>query len=65
MGPSPAREERRGNAVEVSFGYLGQWTDERTRSLELKPSASDPPQAGFLSGASGHPERLARSTLST
>lgn len=42
------REERRGNAVEVSFGYLGQWTDERTRSLELKPSSADPPYAGAV-----------------
>lgn len=36
------------NHTEMSFGYLGQWTDERNRALELKPSASDPPYAGAV-----------------
>ncbi len=40
--------ERPGNAVEVSFGYLGQWSDERNRSLELEPADTDPPFAGSV-----------------
>ena len=47
---SPDREEARArpNHVELSFGYLGQWSDERNRALELKPSSADPPFAGSL-----------------
>jgi hypothetical protein len=48
---SPGDDEdrdSRGNHVEVSFGYLGQWTDERNRSLELKPTSADPPYAGAV-----------------
>ena len=41
-------EEARGNVTEVSFGYLGQWSDERNRSLELKPTSSDPAFAGAV-----------------
>lgn len=37
-----------GNAVEFSFGYLGQWADERNRPLELKPSDTDPVGAGAV-----------------
>lgn len=37
-----------GNHVELSFGYLGQWSDERNRALELKPSATDPAGAGAV-----------------
>jgi hypothetical protein len=33
---------------EISFGYLGQWTDETNRALELKPSQNDPPFAGAI-----------------
>ncbi|MFT3712091.1 MAG: hypothetical protein QM817_30990 [Archangium sp.] len=34
---------------EVSFGYLGQWSNESNRALELKPSqAGDPPFAGSI-----------------
>lgn len=33
---------------ELSFGYLGQWTDERNRALELKPSSDNPPFAGSV-----------------
>lgn len=45
----PRRERRaRSNHTEVSFGYMGQWSDERNRSLELKPSAADPPYAGAV-----------------
>lgn len=40
--------ERSGNAVEVSFGYLGQWADERNRAMELKPRESDSPVAGAV-----------------
>ncbi len=40
--------EVRGNAVELSFGYLGQWADERNRSLELVPGANDPPFAAAV-----------------
>lgn len=47
-GDDEARQEERGNAVEVSFGYLGQWSDERNRALELKPSSVDPPYAGAV-----------------
>lgn len=42
------QDESRGNAIELSFGYLGQWTDERNRSLELKPTSNDPPYAGAV-----------------
>ena len=48
---SPGDDEdrgARGNHVEVSFGYLGQWSDERNRSLELKPTSADPPYAGAV-----------------
>lgn len=41
--------EARGNHVEMSFGYLGQWSDERNRALELKPTSTDPPYAGAVS----------------
>ena len=41
-------EPREDNAVEISFGYLGQWSDERNRSLELKPTSNDPPFAGAV-----------------
>ncbi len=34
--------------AEFSFGYLGQWTDERNRALELKPTSADPPFAGSV-----------------
>ena len=50
-GPSDdaeSRNQRDDNVVEVSFGYLGQWSDERNRSLELKPASSDPPFAGAV-----------------
>lgn len=40
--------DRAGNHVELSFGYLGQWSDERNRALELKPSATDPSGAGAV-----------------
>lgn len=36
------------NHAEISFGYLGQWSDERNRALELKPSSSDPAVAGSI-----------------
>lgn len=36
------------HAVELSFGYMGQWSDERNRSLELVPGASDPPFAAAV-----------------
>jgi len=36
------------NHTELSFGYLGQWADERNRALELKPTASDPAAAGSI-----------------
>jgi hypothetical protein len=36
------------NHVELSFGYLGQWSDERNRALELKPSSTDPAVAGSI-----------------
>src|SRR5213592_3846105 len=39
-------EKPESNAVELSFGYLGQWSDERNRPLELKPSDTDPVGAG-------------------
>ncbi len=49
---SPAADDEelaaRSNAVELSFGYLGQWTDERNRALQLEPSDSDPPFAGAV-----------------
>ena len=35
-------EEKYGNVSEFSFGYMGQWSDERNRSLELKPTSADP-----------------------
>lgn len=38
----------RGNSVEISFGYLGQWSDERNRALELQPSSYDAPNAGAV-----------------
>lgn len=41
-------EKYEGNAVEFSFGYLGQWSDERNRQLELKPSDTNPPGAGAV-----------------
>lgn len=41
----PPRED---NVVELSFGYLGQWSDERNRSLELQPTAGAPPFAGSV-----------------
>lgn len=41
-------ERAEGNAVELSFGYLGQWSDERNRPLELKPSDTDPVGAGAV-----------------
>ncbi|MFZ5442555.1 MAG: hypothetical protein ACOZQL_21270 [Myxococcota bacterium] len=34
--------------AEVSFGYLGQWSDERNRALELKSSGENPPLAGLV-----------------
>lgn len=37
-----------GNHVEVAFGYLGQYADERNRALELKPAATDPANAGAV-----------------
>ena len=42
------RGRREDNVVELSFGYLGQWSDERNRSLELKPTSNDPPFAGAV-----------------
>ncbi|MFO0594911.1 MAG: hypothetical protein U0228_06395 [Myxococcaceae bacterium] len=33
---------------ELSFGYLGQWTDETVRGLELTPSDSNPAVAGSV-----------------
>lgn len=34
---------------ELSFGYLGQWSNETVRALELKPSQNgDPPFAGSI-----------------
>lgn len=42
------RATRDDNVVELSFGYLGQWSDERNRSLELKPTSGDPPFAGAV-----------------
>ena len=48
---SPGDDEDRAardNHVEMSFGYLGQWSDERNRSLELKPTSADPPYAGAV-----------------
>lgn len=33
---------------ELSFGYLGQWTDETNRALELEPRDSNPPVAGAI-----------------
>src|SRR4051812_31954030 len=46
--PKVVEEEKSGNVSEVSFGYMGQWSDERNRSLELKPTSSDPPFAGAV-----------------
>jgi hypothetical protein len=46
--PASERREKYGNAVEVSFGYLGQWADERNRALELKPSSTDPSGAAWV-----------------
>jgi hypothetical protein len=34
--------------TELSFGYLGQWSNETNRALELRPSSSDPPVAGAI-----------------
>ena len=48
VGSGDEEREARGNHVEMSFGYLGQWTDERNRALELKPTAADPPYAGAV-----------------
>lgn len=47
-GAGDEDRDRPGNTTEISFGYLGQWTDERNRALELKPSSSDPPFAGSV-----------------
>lgn len=33
---------------EFSFGYLGQWSNETNRALELKPSDSNPAFAGAI-----------------
>jgi hypothetical protein len=33
---------------ELTFGYLGQWADERTRALALQPTANDPVGAGAI-----------------
>ncbi len=41
-------EKYEGNSVEFSFGYLGQWADERNRQLELKPSDTNPAGAGAV-----------------
>lgn len=34
--------------TELAFGFLGQWTDERNRALELKRSTDNPPGAGAV-----------------
>ncbi len=47
-GQEEERATRDDNVVELSFGYLGQWSDERNRSLELKPTSNDPPFAGAV-----------------
>jgi hypothetical protein len=44
--PDEQEPRRAENTGEISFGYLGQWTDERNRALELKPSSTDSPFAG-------------------
>ena len=33
---------------ELSFGYLGQWSNETNRALQLKPAATDPAVAGSI-----------------
>lgn len=45
--PGPGHVYKRTH-TELSFGYLGQWSDETNRSLELKPAATDPLGAGSI-----------------